>query len=394
MSQGQGSGEKTEPATPKRLREARKKGDVPKSKDVSGTLSFAFISALILMAIGQISDQLGDLILDAIQLINMPFSVAAQQLGMSALSVFLLLSVLVLLPVALFGMLVEFLQTGPVFAMEKLAPKLSNLNPGSGIKKMFSLDNLVELIKSTVKTLILGVVAWLTISNSLSQLVHLPSGNVTNIVEAISHMIIDLFGWTLGIFLVFMAMDAAYQHHSYAKKMRMSVQDIKQEHKDNEGDPQLKGQRRQLQQEWSQESATQAARQASVLVVNPTHIAIAIRYDKEDSPVPLVSAKGEDANARAMRDAANESNVPVLRNQALARQLLADVDEGDPVPRELFDIVAQVILWARHTAEKMDPNNHVRRYAQSSDQAPDAPGEDLTHYPATVQLFESTEDSA
>lgn len=393
MSQGQGSGEKTEPATPKRLREARKKGDVAKSKDVSGTLGFAFITTLIFMAMGHISDQLGELIISAIQFIDAPFAMASQQLGMMALYSFLMVSALVLLPVALFGMLVEFLQTGPVFAMDKLTPKLSNLNPGSGIKKMFSMDNLVELIKSTGKTLILGVIAWLTIGNSLNQLVLLPSGNVPSIISAISHMIIELLGWTLGIFLIFMAMDAAYQHHAYAKKMRMSVQDIKKEHKDNEGDPQLKGQRRQLQQEWSQESATQAARQASVLVVNPTHIAIAIRYDKYDTPVPIVSAKGEDENARAMRDAANESNVPVLRNQPLARQLLADVDEGDVVPRELFDIVAQVILWARHTAEKMDPNQHLRHYGSPSQQPPDAPGEDLTHYPASINLFDSSNGS-
>ena len=392
MANDQNSGEKTEPATPKQLRDARKRGDIPKSKDLTGTLGLAFSMVLIIFAIGQSIEQLADLTIDALSVQQLPFEVLSQQLSQSAISTFLTVSALILLPIALFGLLVEFLQTGPILALEKVKPKLENLNPVAGIKKMFSMDNLVELIKSLVRTAILAVIAWFVIAGALGELMNLPVSEPGYVVAAIQSMLIRLFGWTLAVFLFIVAIDLAYQHHAYAKKMRMSIKDIKKEHKDNEGDPMLKGQRRQLQQEWSQESATNASRAASVLVVNPTHIAIAIRYDKEDTPIPTVTAKGQDENARAMRDAANDAHVPVIRNQQLARQLLADVEEGDPVPRELFDMVAEIILWAAQTREKLNP---LKLWQVPNDNSQvktlEAPGEDLSVYPAELDLFSRQE---
>jgi len=388
LAEDQNSGDKTEPATPKRLRDARKRGDVPKSKDLTSTLGLAFSMVLILFALGQSIEQLANLTIDSLSVKKLPFEVILQQLSQSAISTFLTLSSIILLPIAVFGLLVEFLQTGPIFAFEKTLPKLENLNPAAGIKKMFSMDNFIELIKSIGRAAILSILAWIVISAALGELMSLPFHDPAYIVSAIQSMAIRLFGWTLAVFLFIMALDIAYQQHAYAKKMRMSVREIKKEYKDNEGDPMLKGQRRQLQKEWSQESATNASRAASVLVVNPTHIAIAIRYDKENTPVPTITAKGQDENARAMRDAANEAHVPVIRNQQLARQLLADVDEGDPVPRELFDIVAQVILWARQTKEKLDP---LKRWQSAESaryvKAVEAPGEDLSVYPPSLELF-------
>jgi len=260
----QNSGDKTEPATAKRLRDARKRGDVPKSKDISGTLGLAFSLVLIIFAMTQGVERFASLFDAAFYKTDQPFQALLLETSDSAITTFLVISALILLPIAGFGLLVEFLQTGPVFALEKMLPKLENLDPAAGVKKMFGLDNFFELLKSIGKSAILLTIAWLIIDAAVIELVNLP------------------VGWTLGVFLAITALDASYQHYSYAKKMRMSIRDIKQEHKDNEGDPMLKGQRRQLQQEWAQESGTQSARNASVLVVNPTHIAIAIYYDKED----------------------------------------------------------------------------------------------------------------
>ncbi|MBX2884908.1 MAG: type III secretion system export apparatus subunit SctU [Granulosicoccus sp.] len=387
MAKDDGSGEKTEEATPKRLRDARKRGDVAKSRDLTGTLGLAFAMVLIAFALGQGIERLADLTIDAMSIPDLPFEVAAQQLSNSAVSTFLILSTVILLPIAIVGMLVEFLQTGPIFALEKIQPKLENLNPVAGVQRMFSLDNFVELLKSLGKTAVLGIIAWFVIKGAIAELALLPANEPMLILPAVWSMAVRLFGWTLGIFLAIMALDLAYQRHSYAKKMRMSIRDIKKEHKDNEGDPQLKGQRRQLQQEWSQESANNASRTASVMVVNPTHIAIAIRYDKEELPVPIVTAKGEDEQARSMRDAANEACVPVLRNQAVARQLLADVDEGDPVPRELFDVVAEIIMWARQTKDRLDPHQRWRNNESTPKKPLKAPGEDLSVYPPELELF-------
>jgi flagellar biosynthesis protein FlhB len=153
----------------------------------------------------------------------------------------------------------------------------------------------------------------------------------------------------------------------------MSLRDIKQESKEAEGDPHVKQQRKQSQQEWSQRNAQQAARQANVLVVNPTHVAIAIDYDRDTCPVPTISAKGEDHVARAMREAAEEAGVPIVRNVPLARDLLARGEVGELVPADLFDIVAEVILWAREVRQVL--NGEADPVQRAS-----APGEDLTRY--------------
>ncbi|MET0052936.1 MAG: EscU/YscU/HrcU family type III secretion system export apparatus switch protein, partial [Candidatus Thiodiazotropha sp.] len=186
---------------------------------------------------------------------------------------------------------------------------------------------------------------------------------------------------TVGIFSLIAILDAGYQRFSYIKKLRMSMRDIKQEYKENEGDPVIKQQRRQAHQEWSQQSAAEAARSANVIVVNPTHLAVALDYDRDKVPVPTVAAKGEDYVARAMREAAEAAHVPILRNVELARALYAEAEEGDIVPSDLFDTIAEVILWAQQVRkdcdnEIHDHNNQERRF--------DPPGEDLTHYPEQI----------
>jgi len=187
-----------------------------------------------------------------------------------------------------------------------------------------------------------------------------------------SHTVM-LFGWTMGVFVFIAILDFAYQSHSHEKKLMMSIRDLKDEYKNNEGDPHIKGQRQQLAREWAQEGAVNSASDASVLVVNPTHVAIALIYDKDQTPVPVVAARGVGDTALAMRRAAVASGVPVLRNIPLARQLLRDTENGDIVPRELFDIIAEVILWA--SANKETADHPPTGDAQSR---PQPPGEDLS----------------
>ena len=146
--------------------------------------------------------------------------------------------------------------------------------------------------------------------------------------------------------------------HSFLKKMRMSLRDIRQEHKENEGDPLIKGNRRQLHEEWANQNAVGAARGANVLVVNPTHIAIAIDYDADSAPVPVVAAKGEGPLAQAMREAAEEAGVPIVRHVAVARKLYEDAAVEVIVPRDMFEAIAQIILWAKKVREGEAPQHH------------------------------------
>ena len=386
MSGSNDSGDKTEKPTPKKLQDARKKGDIAKSKDITATAGMLVILMLAAVALPLLGEQMAALVRASFEVMHEPFELAAPRLGRQAGMTLLLVVGLVVVPVALVGALVEFIQAGPVMSTEKLKPKMENMNPAKGLKRMFSMDNLVELVKSILKTAVVGTIAWLVMRKVLPELPLLVSGRPENVGAALWQTTWLLLAWAGGSFVLVSAMDLAWQRFSYMKKMRMSMRDIRQEMKDAEGDPHLKGQRRQLQQEWAQQGASNAAAEAHVLVVNPTHVAIAIAYDRESCPVPTVTAKGQDDDALAMRQAAQEAGVPVLRNIELARSLLADAETGDIVPAELFDIIATVILWAqdvRHELAKArgEAAAHAADAAQAKPrQRREPPGEDLTRY--------------
>lgn len=396
MSGSDDSGDKTEKPTPKKLKDARKKGDIAKSKDVTSTAGLMTLLVLAAMALPLLGDRLAALVNASFAVLHEPFSVALPRLGRQAVETLLMLVGLVALPVAVIGVLIEFLQAGPVLTIEKLKPKMENMNPAKGIKRVFSMDNLMELVKSILKTAVVGVIAWLTMKMLLPQLPDLVHGGAASVGSALWNASWTLIAWAVGTFVLVSALDAAWQRYSFMKKMRMSMRDIRQEVKDAEGDPHVKQQRMQLQQEWAQQGASQAAAGAHVLVVNPTHVAIAIDYHRERCPVPTVTAKGEDDDALAMRRAAQEAGVPVLRNIQLARQLLADVETGDIVPAELFDLIAAVILWAQDVRHELEAAASGKAAEENPDKPPpqrrEPPGEDLTHYPHRQRMEDNADD--
>lgn len=384
MAGSDDSGDKTEKPTPKKLQDARRKGDIAKSRDITSTAGMLVILVLAALALPLVGEQVAALVRASFELMHEPFAQAAPRLGRQAGATLLLVVGLVLVPVALVGALVEFIQAGPVMSAEKLKPKLEHMNPAKGLKRMFSMDNLVELLKSILKTVVVGTIAWLVLKAVLPDLPLLAGGRPENVGAALWHTTWSLLAWAGGAFVLVSAMDLAWQRFSYMKKMRMSLRDIRQEMKEAEGDPHLKGQRRQLQQEWAQQGAGNAAAGAHVLVVNPTHVAIAIAYDRETCPVPTVTAKGRDEDALAMRQAAQEAGVPVLRNVELARSLLADAETGEMVPAELFDLIAAVILWAQDVRHELArARGESAAHAEARDKPRkrrEPPGEDLTRY--------------
>jgi len=390
MSGNNDAGDKTEKPTPKKLQDARKKGDVAKSKDVTSAVGLMIWLVLFVLTIGYAGTRLGSLYDSLFATIGQGwlhtgFAGAARTIGAQSAELAVMLVAMLLVPVAAVGLLTDFLQAGPVLSFEKLTPKLDSMNPVEGVKRMFSMDNLIELAKSIAKAATLFLVGWLLVKSSLPQIVALartPDLPMTAIGALLWSLTFKLMAASVATFALFALLDAVYQRYSFEKKMRMSMRDIKQEMKESEGDPYIKAQRRQLAQQLSQQNATNAARNANVLVVNPTHIAIAIDYDRETCPVPTIAAKGEDHVARAMRKAAEEAGVPIVRNIPLARDMLARAEVGEIVPGDLFDIIAEVILWARE----------VREHVQAQRDAPfgqplplpakriAAPGEDLTQY--------------
>lgn len=377
MAQNDDGGDRTEQPTPKRLQDARKKGQVAKSRDVTSTVTLFAALALALLAAGFAGSQLLALIELALGVAREPFANAAPRLAQAALLALLGLSAAVLVPMAALGVLAEYLQAGPVFALDRVTPKLEHMNPVEGVKRMFSMDTLVELAKAVIKAAALLLIGWLAVRAMLPELALLPHArDASALADALAIGTRRVLVWTVTLFVLLALLDAAYQRFSFLKKMRMSRRDIRQELKENEGDPYVKQQRRQVHQEWSQRHAAAAAREANVLVVNPTHVAVAIDYDRQTCPVPTIAAVGQDETARAMREAAEEAGVPVVRNVALARDLLARGEVGELVPADLFDVIADVVLWAREVRDELahgEPPMAGRRR--------EPPGVDLTRYP-------------
>ena len=380
MADKNDGGDKTEQPTPKKLQDARKKGQVAKSKDVTSTVELLVWVLLAALATAYATSQFTGLIDAALQAVRDPFALAAPAIGEKALSALLALTAALLLPVVAVGVLTEYLQAGPVFTFERLMPKLENMNPVEGVKRMFSMDNLIEIVKAAAKTVALLVIGWLAVSALLPQLVYLPFAQRPEAVgSALWAAARPVLVWTVALFALLSLVDIVYQRWSFTKKMRMSRRDIRQEMKDNEGDPYIKAQRRQAHEEWSQRNAQQAARGANALIVNPTHVAIAVDYDRETCPVPTIAAKGEDHVARAMREAAEEAGVPIVRNVPLARDLLARGEVGELIPPDLFDVIAEVILWAREVRDEMASETIATPQAARPRRRA-APGEDLTRY--------------
>jgi type III secretion protein U len=367
MAKKNDGGDKTEKPTPKRLRDARRKGDVAKSKDVGPAVGMILWFLLLLFAAGHAGAQITALMRDAVgTATTMPFDAAAPMLGWASLLVLVSVSLLILGPAALIGIIAEFLQVGALVTTEKLKPSLDKLNPAEGLKRMFSMDNLVELIKTVAKAglilTIAGIILWrsadafisLVQTAGWSPVAHHGDKVATAMLALIRSLSVQLFAWTCAVFLLVAAADRAWAHHSFIKKLRMSRRDIRQEHKDNEGDPMLRAQRRQLHEEWANQNAVAAAGKANVLLTNPTHLAIALDYDADDCPVPMIAAKGEGPLAAAMRAEAEREGVPIVRNIGLARGIWGECEVGGPIPQNSFDAIAEIILWARRARDGLE----------------------------------------
>jgi type III secretion protein U len=339
--------DKTREPTLRRLQEARKRGEALKSKEfTSAVVLLAWMSLAALLA-PFVSGRLVGLLTAALDPANL--SSAQLPTGLVALGAGSLVAIVIglLAPVALVGLLAAFLVTGPVLTLAKLKPSADPLNPVTGLKRMFSLDNWVEVAKSVAKLAILAVLTGLEISGQLRALAALPQGGPVAAMAALGAVLARLVAWGAAVSLAMGVLDLAYQRYAFLKKLRMNARDIQDERREMEGDPHVKSRRRELHREWANRNSVRAARDAAAVVVNPTHIAVALAYDPVTHPAPVVAAKGEGALAALIRAAAEEAGVPVVRNVELARALNSRVEVDEIVPEHLFTAVAEVIVWAR-----------------------------------------------
>lgn len=343
--------EKTEQPTSKRLRDSRKKGDVAYSKDFTQTLLILSIFGYLLGNSGNIVESLGQMILLPGTLLRLNFQDAANTLVIEALTnaAWIVLPFIgIVLGVGIFA---DAMQVGILFAFEKLKPSGKKLNVLANAKNMVSKKNLMEFFKSFLKIAILSSLLATLIRDAMPILTSIPQAGLAGLGQVIATLLKTMLIYIGLAYSVIALADFVWQRLQYRKGLMMSKDEVKQEYKQMEGDPHIKHQRKQLHQEMQQQGAVQSARNATVVVTNPTHLAVALRYDEDETPLPLILAKGEGALAQAMMDAARAAGVPVMQNIPLARALTAQGEAGQYIPSELVEPVAEVL----RLLQQLDP---------------------------------------
>jgi flagellar biosynthetic protein FlhB len=341
-------GEKTEQPTAKRIRDARKKGQVFRSQDITQAVLFLTAAGILAAAGGLFTDQLRKLLGEFLnpELLRQAVEPAAllQRSG-DAFTRFLLITTPMMLALCVVSAAAIFFQVKPLFSAEIVQPKFEKLNPVEGFKNIFfKSKTYIELLKNLVKLAVVLALAYFVIRGSLRDVILTSRMSVTD-TGGISASLVSSFLLRGGVvFLLIGAADFLLQKKLYLKELMMSKEEVKQEFKQEEGDPHVKGMRRHLQEEMAMSGATENVPRANVVVVNPTHIAIALRYDEVTMSAPEVVAKGREELAAKIRELAEQHHVPVLRNVPLARSLYA-VELGKEVPEDLYEAVAEVLNW-------------------------------------------------
>jgi type III secretion protein U len=340
------SSDKTEEPTDQKLRKAREKGQVAKSQDLSQAVSMLGVTIMLLLSADDTLARIHRLCDQAMNFGDgdLPLADLYERVGAMAAEAGFIVLPLVLVA-AVFSVIGVMSQIGVLVSMEAVTPKVENLNPAEGIKKIVSAKSLMVLGQMILKAVVLGVVLWRVI------LVLLPlvTGAVYQSVPAIGAIawvaVTKVLCIGLLLFLLLGPLDLAIQRWQFMKGQRMSKDDIKREYKDAEGDPQMKHQRERLAREIaSGPDRKNAVGAASAVIVNPTHYAVAIRYDAQGSGLPIIVAKGFDDEALLIRGYAEAAGVPVFGNPPLARALFK-VPLNEPVPEALFGAVAAVLRW-------------------------------------------------
>ncbi len=339
--------EKTEKPTPTKLRKAREEGQVAHSKDLTQTILMAALIGYMLVDAAEMAHRMGEMMVMPANLMSMEFEAAFNVLVREMARAFVALVLPFVLIVIVLGLVVEMTQTGMLFAFKSLKPSGKKLNVVQNVKNMFGQKGLIEFLKSNVKIGVLsGVVYWILVSE-LPHLMTLPQAGVGGVGVALGILLKSLFMQLTLAYAVIAVADFAWQRHHYMKQQMMSIDEVRREYKEQEGDPHIKHERKHLHQQMLMEDSVNGARSASVLITNPVHLAMAIRYRAGQDPLPVLLAKGEGVLARLMVKAAREAGVPILENVPLAWDLMRRGTVAQYIPQDLIVPVAEVLRVIR-----------------------------------------------
>lgn len=335
---------KTEKPTPKRIRDSRKRGEVAKSPDVVAAVAL-FVFAMLFVPLCEFSiNHFSPYFVNYLEMLANPDQMIGS-LGKIAFQAILMIFIMTgpfMLIAIVIGIVGNIVQVGLLFTATPIKPDFKKLNPLNGLKQMFSLRALQNLAKSLVKLIIVGYLCYRKYVETIPTLTSLSEVGTGKVLLFMLNICKDL-ATQIGILLVVVSVfDYAFQRYTHMKSLKMSKQEIKDEMKQMEGDPQVKAQRKARHREMIRNAVAQV-KDATVVLANPTHLAIAIKYDAEGAGVPQVLAKGADDVAMRIKEEAKRQNVPVIENKPLARALYPKVDAGDFIPVEFYEAIAEVI---------------------------------------------------
>ncbi len=340
--------EKTEQPTPKKIADARKKGTVAQSREIPSAiilltaLGFFFFSGSWMFS--SLSEFMGG-ILRNIGSFRIHDITTASTLSIIILKNVLSIILPFMLAVVAAGIVANIVQIGFLFSPEAFSPKLSKFNPIKGIKKLFSLKSLVELVKSLIKITFVSGIAYLTIKTELKTIPTLMQMDIKDIISFIGTTSFKICLYVSMALIIMAVLDYAYQKYEHTKSLKMTKQEVKDENKQTEGDPRVKARIRSIQIEMSRRRMMESVPEADVVITNPTHLAIALKFDSENMVAPKIVAKGAGKIAERIREIAGENQVPIVENKPLARTLFKIAEIGDYIPAELYQAVAEVLAY-------------------------------------------------
>lgn len=343
-------GEKTEEATTKKLKDARNDGQVARSQDLVMALQLIGLFLSLRFLLGYIGNSFLKLYAGNYNMLSTLVSDEfngniVHKLTQSTLSNIILIAGPMFLVAFVVAFIGNLFQVKWNVSLKPLKPKLNRFNPVSGMKKLFSKDKLMQLLKSIAKVMIISFVVYDALKDQWGLLKNMYSLSLNEAVGLVGTTVIDLGLKISYLFLALALFDLWYQRRKFKNDMKMTKQEVKDEYKNSEGDPQIKGKVRQKMREVSRQRMMQEVPNADVVITNPTHLAVALKYDKDKAEAPVVVAKGVDYVAQKIKEIAKESNVEIVENKPLARMLYANVELGNEIPPELYQMVAEVLAY-------------------------------------------------
>lgn len=337
--------EKTEEATPKKKSEARKKGQIARSKDVGLAITMVTCTLVILLLSGMIVGNLKDTMVYFLQsgMLQDINEMSIKSIVLTILMKAALCILPVVVPIMIAGIVASLIQTGFLLTGESLKPKFSKLNPISGFKNMFSKKSFVDLLKNLAVVTIIGFIGFLYVRDNYDKILQISNTYLPSLGGQVQDLVVGIFFQVSVVLVIIAAADYFVQFRFHQKDLRMTKQEIKEEYKQMEGDPQIKSKIKQKQREMATRRMMASVADATVVITNPTHFSIALKYEEGNNEAPKVVAKGADLVALKIKEVAKKNDVPIMENKPLARMIYEQVDIDREIPQEMYQAVAEIL---------------------------------------------------